>query len=95
MRFITTYVLELEDNKYYVGMTCNLNLRLLEHFTGEYSAKWTSKYKPIRLQEVHIGNIERVVTLKYMLKYGFKNVRGAGWCRIEMKNPPKALATFI
>jgi predicted GIY-YIG superfamily endonuclease len=40
-----TYVLKLEEDKWYVGLTTNLNQRLTQHFTGD-GAKWTQLFKP-------------------------------------------------
>jgi len=44
----TIYILKLEDNKYYVGKTKNINNRILDHFTNNGS-EWTKKYKPIEI----------------------------------------------
>lgn len=85
------YVLELEDNCWYVGYTHNLNSRISQHMSGNGS-RWTQlhKYKKIK-KVVYPGSklIERELTLKYMKKYGWENVRGAGWCVCEMKSCPK------
>ena len=40
----TVYILKLEDNKYYVGKTKNINKRILDHFT-DCGSEWTRKYK--------------------------------------------------
>ena len=45
---IYIYILQLEQNKYYVGKTGNPQFRLNNHITGSGSA-WTKKYKPIKL----------------------------------------------
>ena len=39
---VVTYVLKLEEGKYYVGKSWNLNNRLGQYFTGRGS-KWTKK----------------------------------------------------
>lgn len=48
-----TYILLCENNKYYVGSTTNLELRLKEHFgehaTYESGSKFIKAYKPIKL----------------------------------------------
>ena len=41
------YVLLLEENKYYIGKSNNIDNRLESHFNGNGSA-WTKKYKPIK-----------------------------------------------
>ena len=48
---VNIYVLELENNKYYIGKTNSLELRLDSHFNGR-GCKWTTKYKPIKLIEL-------------------------------------------
>ena len=40
------YILQLENNKYYIGKTNNPSFRINDHFTGKGSA-WTSIHKPI------------------------------------------------
>ena len=45
------YVLELEDERYYVGRTCNFAQRMGEHFGGNGSI-YTKKYKPLKIKEV-------------------------------------------
>jgi predicted GIY-YIG superfamily endonuclease len=83
------YVLELVDNRYYVGRTGNILKRIEEHFTG-CGAIYTIKYKPIKVIEI-IEELtkkdERNKTLEIMTKYGWEKVRGAGWCSLEIKKP--------
>ena len=45
---LTIYVLQLENNKYYVGKTTQLDFRIQNHDNGIGSA-WTKKYKPIKI----------------------------------------------
>jgi hypothetical protein len=40
------YVLELEDNKFYVGKSSLKEERIKRHTNG-YGSAWTKKYKPI------------------------------------------------
>ena len=91
--FSTVYVLECEDNAFYVGYTRNLNLRLMEHFTGIFTANWCQLHKPIGLKEVVLGgkDKENEVVLNYMWKYGWENVRGGSWCKLEYKSCPKRI----
>jgi len=80
------YVLELEDNKYYIGKTSNLSLRLDQHFNSSGS-EYTKKYKPIRLYEL-IPDCddydEDKYTLKYIKKFGIDNVRGGSFCEFNI-----------
>ena len=71
------YVLELEEGKYYIGITSNLNLRLYQHFNGG-SCAFTRKYKAIRIIEVVVGNadVENRKTKEYIDMYGYTNVSG-------------------
>ena len=45
------YILKLENNKYYVGKTNNLEKRKEAHINGTASS-WTKKYKPVHLVEI-------------------------------------------
>src|SRR3989338_5834462 len=82
---ITIYILELTQNKYYVGKTSNTIKRILEHFNNNGS-EWTKKYKPIKVLEKHNGDgyNEKKYTLKTMNEYGIDNVRGGPYCKIKL-----------
>ncbi len=75
------YILQLEDNKYYVGKSENPYTRLQNHFDGAGSC-WTSKYRPTNVVQV-IQNCngfdEDKYTIEYMAKYGIENVRGGSF----------------
>ena len=89
-----TYAIECAENKFYVGITYNVNHRIAEHLQGK-GAKWTRLYKPTgKIVSVQIGNKEKETTLALMRENGWQNVRGAGWCRIDMKNPPKEFVEY-
>lgn len=80
------YILELMNNKYYIGKTNNPNFRLNNHFSLNGSS-WTKKYKPIKLLEL-IPNCddydEDKYTKIYMDKYGINNVRGGSYTSIKL-----------
>ena len=82
----TIYILELENNKYYVGKTNNIYFRLNDHMNNNGSV-WTKKYKPKRLIEL-IENCDKFdedkYTLTYMERYGINNVRGGSFCQINL-----------
>jgi len=90
------YVWLLEEDKYYVGWSENLSQRLKQH-SSENGAKWTQKYKPVKILEICLGNkeVENRKTIEYMKKYGWENVRGGAWCVVNMKNPPSELKIDI
>jgi predicted GIY-YIG superfamily endonuclease len=84
----TIYKLRQVENKFYVGTTRNLELRLRQHQTGEGSM-WTRKYKVIEVyekkevpEEFSSGE-ETKQTLQMMLKHGINNVRGAEYCLLR------------
>lgn len=80
------YILELENNKYYIGKTANPNFRLEQHFNLSGS-QWTKKYKPKKVLELlpNCDNFdEDKYTLKYMKKYGINNVRGGSFCELKL-----------
>lgn len=84
------YVLALEDDCYYVGITHNLNLRYAQHLAGD-GAGWTTVHKPLRIIEVISEDAtlqkENEVTLRYMKKYSEEKVRGGSYCKISRPNP--------
>ena len=80
------YVLELEDNCYYVGVSSNLNVRLGQHLEGN-GAIWTKLHKVIGIKEVRFGNrqTEDSVTKEYINKYGSNKVKGGSWSNVKKK----------
>ena len=88
------YCLKLEDEKYYVGMTYNFNLRYAQHECGE-GARWTRRHRPIDVVEIipnSGGEMENLKTKEYVEKYGWENVRGGYWCKMDYKSPPSILS---
>lgn len=79
------YVLELVNNKYYVGKTFkNVPIRFNEHLRG-YGAKWTKLYKPIKVLEYFETTdkfSEDTYTKIYMDKKGIDNVRGGSYTKL-------------
>lgn len=76
------YILQLDENKYYVGKTNNPQFRLEQHFNSTGSI-WTTKYKPLSVLEL-IKDCDEYdedkYTRKYMDKFGVDNVRGGSFC---------------
>lgn len=80
------YVLKLEDDKWYVGITSRtVKERFDEHKAGFASAAWTREHKPVEIFDTKdLGGLskeeaelfEKRVTRKYISKYGLNNVRG-------------------
>ena len=80
---ICVYVLECENDKYYIGVTGNFDRRMQNHWDRTGSV-FTKKHKPIRIlvkktigsNKVHALDEEKRMTSKYRLKYGPENVGG-------------------
>ena len=91
----STYVLILEDNRFYVGNTPTgrLTQRLLEHTSPKFpGSKWTTKYKVLRKGPVYnfstfqeSSHKEDALTEEIMKKYGGGNV--VGTLADEMRTP--------
>jgi predicted GIY-YIG superfamily endonuclease len=80
------YILELEQNKIYVGMTNNPQRRIQEHIEG-IGADWTKKYKYVRtisIEPMQDEFSEDLTVKKLMKQYGMDNVRGGSYCKIKL-----------
>jgi predicted GIY-YIG superfamily endonuclease len=85
----STYVLLLEENRFYVGNTPTdrLTQRLLEHTSPKFpGSKWTSKYQVLRKGPVYhfktfqeSSHKEDALTEEIMKKYGLDSCRGGQW----------------
>lgn len=85
------YVLKLENEKYYIGQSKNIEKRIKEHFSGNGSI-WTQKYNPIDVLEKFNSNNnydEDNYTKKYMIKYGIDNVRGGSYTSFNISDEIK------
>ena len=76
------YTLQLEQGKYYVGITDNPNFILEDHTPTE----WTKKYKPVEIIEFEESVDEYLFTVFRINSYGVNNVRGFLFERMEL-NP--------
>jgi|SRR6516162_9350438 hypothetical protein len=87
----TIYVLQCQDNKYYVGKTQHPNFRLDQHFNHQGS-QWTIKYKPIKVLKL-IEKCDSFDEDKYtrilMSQFGVDNVRGGSYCQIDLPEETK------
>lgn len=80
------YVLKLESNKWYVGITSKSpEERFMEHKLGKRAAYWTMRYKPIEIEliedlglvsKIHAEQYENKITRSLMKERGLNNVRG-------------------
>ena len=85
----STYILGLEDARFYVGMapTKRLDIRIREHFNKTHpGAKWTQKYKPLKVvttqnysTKKECEQAENRLTRQYMERHGLDSVRGGQW----------------
>lgn len=80
------YVLLLENNKWYVGKTNDLDNRIKEHKRGRGSM-WTKINKVKNVKEIIPNGSEKTTTLKYMKEYGYDNVRGFSWTQSKPLSP--------
>ena len=87
------YVLLLEQDKLYIGYSARpIGERFIEHFNNN-GAEWTKKYHARQVMYFKNGTTsdEDELTLEMMCKYGWWNVRGGRWCRVDMNSCPKEL----
>jgi hypothetical protein len=93
------YVLALQEHKYYVGQTHNMDACLELHQPREArydlslrpnqrrtASTWTEKYPMVELVESFIGEPwdEDKTVIKYMSIYGIDNVRGGSYSQIDL-----------
>ena len=82
------YILKLQNSKYYIGKSNNIEKRYKEHISGLGSV-WTKKYKPIKIEKIiknaSIYDEDRYVK-EYMAKYGLDNVRGGAYSSMKLSD---------
>lgn len=91
------YALKLENDKYYVGKTSNLDARFKEHKSGTAST-WTGIHPLVRIVEAVEERSEfdeLSKTLEYMKKYGIDNCRGSIFTQEELSKNDKEFIVKI
>ena len=74
------YVIECDNDSYYIGQTSDIEKRWKEHITGN-AAKWTKSHKPVKI--IHYEELntrEEAVKRESDLKTGF----GRKWIKLEI-----------
>lgn len=85
------YILELEQNKFYVGKTNDLALRLKFHILKR-NCSWTNLYPLVKLIDVYKTNDvfeEDKSVKKYMMLKGVENVRGGAYSNFNLNKYQK------
>lgn len=89
---IKIYILKLENDKFYVGQSKDTEHRLKLHVKGKLSSEWTKLHRPIEFIKIietdftetsSAMHLENSITIEYMKKYGWKNVRGGDYCTLD------------
>lgn len=93
------YLLELENNNLYVGITRNVTQRFEQHRAG-MGSQWTSRHKPLRIlrhvdtgltSESEAARIEDALTVQTMELFGRHRVRGGQYCMLDQAAVDAAL----
>ena len=85
------YILQLIEDKYYVGKSKNIPDRYRQHIEG-YGSAFTQKYKPIKLKDtrpIKSEFDEDNVVKELMKKYGIDNVRGGSYSSVYLTDSQK------
>lgn len=81
------YALELQNGKYYIGRTSDLERRLDEHQHSNYSCAWVKEYPMVRVIEAYSNcdafDEDKLVKV-YMYRYGIRNVRGGAYTQVQL-----------
>lgn len=99
---IFLYVLALENDRFYAGLTSNLGRRIRQHFSGA-GAEWTKRHRPLRvMHSINTGTqngqqaeaMEDEVVVALMVEYGIDNVRGGHFSQTETIDVEPALRAY-
>lgn len=91
MKKVVIYTLALENGCYYVGISEQILKRIEQHEVGK-GAVWTRLHPPIGVVECRTcevrdlkeaEQIESIVTIETMAKYGWRKVRGGYFCCVD------------
>ena len=92
-RIFYIYVLELKENRFYIGYTKNYKKRLNKHnnTNNASGSVYVHKYMPIKVFKIvkivgtkwEAETYENIITIYFGSIYGYKNVRGGNFTRNE------------
>ncbi|MEQ9299971.1 MAG: GIY-YIG nuclease family protein, partial [Cyclobacteriaceae bacterium] len=91
---IYIYVLQLENDKIYVGQSIDIDRRFKDHSRESRGSKWTKLHKPIDVIKVYRTGIkdpelalkyENDITFHCIREYGWQRVRGGDYTLIDDK----------
>lgn len=102
------YVLQLDNDKWYVGVTSSTPHEELARHKAGNGVEWTREHKPVKVHyakdfgavdEEKVREFEDRVTLKYMERYGVATVRsdnlGESPAKNKAKPAPKASKKLV
>jgi predicted GIY-YIG superfamily endonuclease len=70
------YILECQQNKYFIGKTYNIQIEYNEHLDGTF-CNLTNEFKPLSIHcilDINTNININIVIAKYILKYGKENI---------------------
>jgi len=79
------FVVKLQNNKYYLGLSNNLTEIFNEHLYNKYNIEWMNLFKPLKILSVSYNyNYELLnnTVIEYMNTYGIENVRGGSYSNV-------------
>ena len=91
----TIYILKLQDSKYYVGKTNDVQKRFEQHVKGS-GASWTKTHRPVSIVKTIPSSSpfdEDKYVKECMAKYGVENVRGGSYSAMELSDEEYSLLT--
>jgi len=82
------YILKLENDKWFIGKSANVEKRYEQHLNGE-GDPFTQLHKPISLElsrDLTSETDQDETVREYMRKYGVENVRGGIYSKTEFNS---------
>ena len=95
MKHYTVYILECRDGSYYVGITNDIDTRIVQHNEGHDKKAYTFRRRPVSLVfEEHFKDVNQAIAFEKQVK-GWRREKKEALIRREWEHLPELSKAYF